>query len=107
VKFLVDAQLPRRLIHCLRGAGYDALHVLELPQGYHWTDNEISAFSLQEDRIVVSKDDDFVDSFLLLHLPRKLLLISGVTFGTPNSNHYFSVPLRISRLPLLRMILLN
>jgi predicted nuclease of predicted toxin-antitoxin system len=33
MKFLVDAQLPRRLIHRLREAGHDAIHTLDLPDG--------------------------------------------------------------------------
>jgi predicted nuclease of predicted toxin-antitoxin system len=33
MKFLVDAQLPRRLTYRLREAGHDALHTLDLPAG--------------------------------------------------------------------------
>jgi predicted nuclease of predicted toxin-antitoxin system len=33
MKFLIDAQLPRRLAHQLRTAGFEAIHTLDLPQG--------------------------------------------------------------------------
>ncbi len=33
MKFLVDAQLPRRLIHRLRESGHEAKHTLDLPLG--------------------------------------------------------------------------
>jgi predicted nuclease of predicted toxin-antitoxin system len=33
MRYLVDAQLPRRLALRLRDAGYDALHTLDLPDG--------------------------------------------------------------------------
>jgi len=32
MKFLVDAQLPRRIVMWLRAAGFDAVHTLESPQ---------------------------------------------------------------------------
>jgi predicted nuclease of predicted toxin-antitoxin system len=76
MKFLVDAHLPRRIARRLQAAGYDALHTLDLPDGNRTTDAEINAISLREQRVVVTKDADFVNSFLLKHQPYKLLLIS-------------------------------
>lgn len=32
MKFLVDAQLPKRLAQRLQAAGYDTLHTLDLPE---------------------------------------------------------------------------
>lgn len=52
------------------------LHTLDLPDGNRTTDAEINAISLREQRVVVTKDADFVNSFLLKHQPYKLLLIS-------------------------------
>lgn len=65
MKFLIDAQLPRRFAGWLIEAGYNALHRLELPLGNRTTDNEIVAIAEKENRIVVSKDTDFVQTFLL------------------------------------------
>ena len=76
MKFLVDAQLLRRLSHRLREAGHDALHTRDLSQGNRTTDAEIIALSLRELRAVVTKDADFVNSFLIIHQPYQLLLIS-------------------------------
>jgi predicted nuclease of predicted toxin-antitoxin system len=76
MKFLVDAQLPRRLVALLREYGHDAIHTLDLPQGNQSTDAFIITVADREDRIVISKDDDFVSSFLLRRTPRKLLLVS-------------------------------
>lgn len=52
MKFIVDAQLPRRLIHRFLEAGYDAMHTLDLPQGNQTGDNDIIAFAMRDDRIV-------------------------------------------------------
>ena len=77
MNFLVDAQLPRRLIYRLRDAGHDALHTLDLPKKNRTTDDEIYEISAREHRAVVTKDADFVNSILLSHKPYKLLLISA------------------------------
>ena len=76
MKFLVDAQLPRRFTHWLREAGHDALHTLDLSDRNRTADAEINAFSAREDRIVVTKDADFVNTHLLHGRPTRLLVIS-------------------------------
>lgn len=76
MRFLVDAQLPRRFAAWLRDQGHDALHTLDLPAGNRTTDAAITSLSVSASRIVVTKDADFVESFILQHEPEKLLLIS-------------------------------
>ncbi len=48
MNFLIDAQLPRRLVYRLRDAGHDAT---------------IITIAIREDRIIVTKDADFVNTF--------------------------------------------
>lgn len=76
MKFLVDAQLPRRLAIWLGEAGFDAVHTLDLPLGNFTPDTLINQISIDEQRIVVTKDADFIASFLLQKKPYKLLLVS-------------------------------
>lgn len=76
MKLLVDAHLPRRLVRRLREAGHEALHTFDLPLGNRTTDTFINELSIREQYVVVTKDADFVNSFLLFHKPYKLLLIS-------------------------------
>jgi predicted nuclease of predicted toxin-antitoxin system len=76
VKFIVDAQLPRRAVGWLRAAGCDALHTLDLPDANHTSDAQIINFAERDQRAVVTKDADFVDSHTLHGRPAKLLLIS-------------------------------
>ena len=76
MKFLVDAQLPRRLAKFLSSAGYDTIHTHDLPQQNATPDSDINEISLQDQRIVITKDADFVESFLLQDKPYKLLLIA-------------------------------
>ena len=76
MKFLVDAQLPRRLARELAASGHDAVHTLDFPDRNRTPDGDIVALAVRENRVVVTKDNDFVTSFLLKGLPPKLLLIS-------------------------------
>jgi len=76
MKFLVDAQLPRRMTVWLTAAGCDAIHTLDLPDANRTTDEQINGVANREQRVVVTKDSDFVDSHLLQGRPAKLLLIS-------------------------------
>ncbi|HVK18553.1 MAG TPA: DUF5615 family PIN-like protein [Fimbriiglobus sp.] len=76
MKFLVDAQLPRRAAGWLAVAGGDAVHTLDLPDANRTTDQQIVELAELEQRVVVTKDADFVDSHILSGRPAKLLLIS-------------------------------
>lgn len=62
MKFLIDAQLPRRLAHQLR-AGLETTHTLDLPEGNRTTDQALITVSLTQHCVVVTKDSDFVETF--------------------------------------------
>jgi len=81
MKFLIDAQLPRRLVTALKQSGFEAIHTLELPDGNRTTDQALIDLSVTLQAIVVTKDSDFVQSFLLKQRPWKLLLISTGNIG--------------------------
>ena len=76
MRFLVDAQLPRRLAAWLQGRGFDAVHTLDLPDRNLTTDAAIAALAVRERRVVITKDSDFINSFILQRQPEKLLLVS-------------------------------
>ncbi|HBB97274.1 MAG TPA: hypothetical protein DC054_18000 [Blastocatellia bacterium] len=76
MRFLIDAQLPRRLAIQLRRNGLDAIHTLDLPLGNRTTDLAINELSITEQYVVVTKDSGFVESFVLHGKPWKLLLVS-------------------------------
>jgi predicted nuclease of predicted toxin-antitoxin system len=82
VKFLIDAQLPWRLAHWLNEHRYDARHTLELPLGNRTPDHEVVACAIREERIIVTKDSDFVQTFLLTGQPRLLFVATG-NIGNP------------------------
>jgi predicted nuclease of predicted toxin-antitoxin system len=76
MKFLVDAHLPRRLAQQFRAFGHEALHTLDLPKGNRTPDPELGELSVRDHAIVVTKDADFVNTFIVQRVPYKLLLVS-------------------------------
>lgn len=76
MRLLIDAHLPKRLARLLQQLGHDALHTLDLPEQNRTSDETLNQLAIDEDRIVVTKDSDFVDSFLLTRRPPQLLLVS-------------------------------
>ncbi|ELR99184.1 DUF5615 family PIN-like protein [Gloeocapsa sp. PCC 73106] len=96
MKFLVDAQLPIRLAKFLQASGYNTIHTLNLPEQNYTSDNQINEISIKQERIVITKDSDFVDSFLTIQRPYKLLLIT-----TGNIKNSFLEEIVASQLPKL------
>ena len=58
MKFLVDNQLPKELARWLVNQGRDAEHVLDRGQG-QTEDRQLWREASAEDRIMVSKDENF------------------------------------------------
>ena len=76
MKFLVDANLPFKLALNLRNKGFDVIHTDNLPDKEQTSDKEIRSLSIDQDRIVISKDSDFLDSHLIIGIPKKFLYLS-------------------------------
>ena len=65
-----------RLARFIQGAGYDTIHTRDLPSKNATPDQEVNAISIQESRFVITKNSDFLDSFLIRQEPYKLLLVT-------------------------------
>jgi hypothetical protein len=72
MKFLIDAQLPRRMVGWLGSAGCDAVHTLDLPDGNRTTDTQVIACADQEQGVVAREK---------ARVPLFLLFISFVSFA--------------------------
>lgn len=88
MKFLIDANLPFKLAHILKEQDFDVLHTDDLPNKERTTDKEIRKFVFDQNRIVITKDSDFLDSHLIKNIPSKLLL---VTTGNITNNELLSL----------------
>ncbi len=76
MKFLIDAQLPKKLVSVFQNLEQEAIHTLDLPNKNATQDEEINQLSCQYQDIIVTKDKDFLNSFILHQKPYKLLLIT-------------------------------
>ena len=65
IKFIVDAQLPYSLAVMLKAKGFDVIHTDDLPNKERTSDNEIRILAKKESRVVITKDNDFFDSYIL------------------------------------------
>jgi len=90
MKFLLDAQLPKKLSLFLNYKGYDAIHTLDLPKQNKSKDSELNMFSTTEKRILISKDRDFVESLLVSNKPYKLLYINTGNINNRDLQMLFS-----------------
>ncbi|WGV24974.1 DUF5615 family PIN-like protein [Halotia branconii] len=90
MKFLVDAQLPVRLANFLRASNYDTIHTRDLPDKNATSDIDINTISIQQYRILITKDYDFVNSFLTVKQPYKLLLITTGNISNSELETLFS-----------------
>jgi predicted nuclease of predicted toxin-antitoxin system len=77
MKFLIDAQLPRKLVSWLQDQGHDAIHTLDLPKKNATSDSDVIQYAVTESRIVISKDSDFVQAFLVNGEPSLFLISTG------------------------------
>lgn len=76
MNFLIDANLPRRLVYLFSERGHNTIHTLDLPDANLTNDLTILQHSETENRIIITKDSDFISSFWLNNRPQKLFLIS-------------------------------
>jgi predicted nuclease of predicted toxin-antitoxin system len=64
VKFLVDSQLPPALARWISTQGHEAAHIVDLGLIAD-DDSKIWEYAKKEGAIIISKDEDFADRWLL------------------------------------------
>ena len=74
--------MPKSLSDLLKYRGFDSIHTLDLPNKNSTSDKEITEIAINEKRIVITKDNDFLESFLLNSQPEKLIVVR--TGNIPN-----------------------
>ena len=84
MRVLVDAHLPKRLSEFLSAYDIESKHTLDLPRKNATPDLEIIQIADEEDRIVISKDSDFLDNYILDGSPKKLLIVSTGNINNHN-----------------------
>jgi predicted nuclease of predicted toxin-antitoxin system len=75
LRFIVDTQLPPSLVNFFRLKGANATHTVHYPLGALTPDDEIIDIAIRENRIIVTKDNDFLNYYFLKGYPPSLLMI--------------------------------
>jgi len=72
MRFIIDAHLPRKIADKFIELGHEAIHTKDLPSGNETDDADIIKVAAR-DGIVITKDEDFYQSFLLRGEPPQLI----------------------------------
>ena len=109
MKFLLDAQLPPSLKQLFIDYGFDCIYTSDLEQGNDTTDKIINKVSVAEQRILITKDSDFYDSFILKNEPYKLIIVKLGNISKKNIIRFFDSRLKeiIEKIKIENMILLR
>lgn len=75
IRFLVDTQLPPKLASYLMSKGFDSIHTTFFENGHLLQDKEISEIAINENRVIITKDNDFFERFIINGAPPKVLLL--------------------------------
>lgn len=77
MKFLIDENISPEVSNIIKDYGYTAFHVNELKSknDQRISDDQIRHYTLHKNFILISKDDDFVKSFISRKVPEKLVFL--------------------------------
>jgi predicted nuclease of predicted toxin-antitoxin system len=75
LRFIVDTQLPPSLIVKLNEWGFDAIHTTHFNNGHLLSDSNIRKIAIDQDRIIITKDTDFWEYYLVKNSPPKVFLL--------------------------------
>jgi predicted nuclease of predicted toxin-antitoxin system len=71
--FLLDANIPPSLAEDING--HEVIHIKTFPYGTSTNDGVINEYCAFNNCVLITKDSDFYDSFMLKKKPPKLILV--------------------------------
>ncbi|MEX0780937.1 MAG: DUF5615 family PIN-like protein [Balneolales bacterium] len=76
MKFLIDVQLPPNLCKWVEEKKDHARHAIDIQNGLTLSDVELWQIAVDQKEIIITKDSDFLDRYLLFGSPPRILYIS-------------------------------
>ncbi|WP_424961070.1 DUF5615 family PIN-like protein [Ekhidna sp.] len=85
MKFVVDENLPPVLAETMRALSLNAMHVNEMKarKKQRVIDDQLRRLAIQKGYVIITKDDDFVKSYVSRKVPDKLVFIHGLNEKKP------------------------
>lgn len=100
MKFIIDENLTPALAELFRIIGLNAHHVNEMKaqKKQRVIDDQLRRLAIQKGYVIVTKDDDFVKSYVSRKVPEKLVYIHGLNEKEPLLSRMKEVAPRLSSL---------
>jgi len=76
MKFLCDVHISFKLVKYIQSIGYECVHVNSILDKWFTTDAKIATYCVENHYILITKDYDFKNSYLLKKSPNKLIKIN-------------------------------
>lgn len=76
MNFLCDVHISYKITRVLQISGFGAVHVNEILDKWYTKDSDICRYADENDLIVLTKDTDFKNSFLIQNTPKKLVKVN-------------------------------
>ncbi len=76
MKFLCDVHISFKVTNFLISQGFDAVHINKILDKRYTNDNDICKYADDNNFIVITKDSDFKNSFIIRKTPKKLIKIN-------------------------------
>jgi predicted nuclease of predicted toxin-antitoxin system len=76
MKFLCDVHISFKVKSHIQKLGFEAIHVNEILEGSRTKDTDLSKYCDSNGCILITKDADFKNSFLLFSKPKKLIKVN-------------------------------
>jgi predicted nuclease of predicted toxin-antitoxin system len=77
MKFLCDVHISIKLAKHINNKGFECIHINTILDKWFTSDRNIAKFSDLNDLILITKDFDFKNSFLVNKTPKKLIKINS------------------------------
>lgn len=87
MKFLCDVHISIKLAKHINNQGFECIHINTILDKWFTIDSAIAKFSDLNDFILITKDFDFKNAFLIKKTPRKL---TKINLGNISTAMYFS-----------------
>ena len=76
MKFLCDVHISIKVAKRITQLGYPAEHINSILDKWHTKDQDVTRYVDKFNLILITKDQDFRNSYLLNHTPKKLIKIN-------------------------------
>lgn len=76
MKFLCDVHISLKLARHINNLGFECIHINSILDKWFTIDSKIAQFSDENDFILITKDFDFKNSFLVKKSPKKLIKVN-------------------------------